>query len=91
MVSIIKEDKLPSTNNAWGFGGTRNRVRYTLSNGHVWISGIACYRHLPDERYIQRSRYNDPMYTGGILGTDIDVVISGSPRKAILKRYNESQ
>jgi len=51
-IKIIKKEDLPSTTNAWGFAGSINKKRMELSNGDVIKSGTACYRHLPDQKWV---------------------------------------
>ena len=51
-IKIIKKEDLPSTTNSWGFAGSINKKRMELSNGDVIKSGTACYRHLPDQKWV---------------------------------------
>ena len=60
-VTIIKTVKLPDTNNAWGFGGARLKYEHTMSNGDVWISGQACFRHLDPVNFIRCDKLNVDM------------------------------
>lgn len=93
METITKIESLPSTTNGWGFSGSVNKVRYTISNGDVWISGTACYRHLPSEDYIQaRFKSGNPEYTEGFTGSmhnDYDVLRKGKAETHILNYYKK--
>jgi len=57
-----------------------------MSNGDVWVSGKACYRHIVSENYIQMKSDTDESWTGG-LTADIDVLRKGSALKHIEKHY----
>jgi hypothetical protein len=87
MPKIVKIEKLPSTNNSWGFGGATEKVRYVMDNGDIWVSGNAHYRHLPSVKYIQMKR-GDPDYTGGVVGAAVDDA-SGNPKKFIENYYKK--
>ena len=88
-VTIKKRDELPSTNNAWGFGGSRNKVRFIMSNGDVWVSGIACTRHQDEKKYIQKSLEHDPNWTGGWMSASIDIDLRGKPETWLRKHYEK--
>lgn len=91
-MKIVSKEGLPATTNGWGFGGSTDKVRYQMENGDVWISGKAHYRHLPSEKYIQARFYDEsrPEWTEFFRGSavnDHDVILKGSPEKAIDKFY----
>ncbi len=79
-MKIIKTIDLPCTNNSWGFGGARNKKRYILENGDVWVSGIAGTRHHGEVKYIQ-------LLKEGVRVVDSD--LQGSPETFIAKYYKE--
>jgi hypothetical protein len=89
-MEIVSTENLPSTTNAWGFGGARDKVRYTMENGDVWVSGTACFRHAPSQRYVQLMKADNPNYSadwiGGWANADKDVDLRGSA-KTYIKRY----
>lgn len=86
IIIIVKRESLPSTNNAWGFGGAIMKEKITMSNGDVWVTGNACHRHRSDERYIQL-KHGDPEFTGG-LSAELDVILRTSPDTFIRNHYN---
>ena len=88
IITIVKRETLPSTTNAWGFGGAIMKERIVMSNGDAWVTGNACYRHRPDERYIQ-AKFGCPEFTGG-LSADIDVLLRTSPDIFIRNHYNNN-
>ena len=49
---VVNKKDLPSTTNSWGFGGSFNKKEYELSNGDVITSGTACFRHAPNEKWV---------------------------------------
>jgi len=92
MITILKTEDLPSTNNPWGFGGASNKKRYTMSNGDIWVSGVANHRHLPDLRYIQAIfkkgvRWKEN-WSGG-LSNDLDNELRMNPIKYINAFYKK--
>lgn len=91
-MKIVSKKPLPSTTNGWGFGGAIDKVKFTMENGDVWVSGEACYRHAPSEKYIQtlfaanhpeaeRQEWNGGMHN------DRDVLLRGAPEKHIQNYY----
>jgi len=87
MPKIVSIEDMPSTVNAWGFGGSIKRKRYILDNNDVWVEGVACYRHLPSQKYIQ-CRFNDLSFRGG-LSADLDEVLRGSALVYIKNFYKK--
>lgn len=84
-MEIIKTEDLHSTTNAWGFGGSTNKKRFIMSNGDVWVTGRAQYRHMDSEKYIQM-KPDSPDFTGG-LSAKVDVILKTSPEKFIKSYY----
>lgn len=87
-VTIVKTEELPSTTNGWGFGGSTDKVRYTLSNGDEWVAGTAHYRHAPSESWLQKVTVEHGR--SGSTANAIDVKCpksDGARRKKILSYY----
>ncbi len=85
-VTILQTIALPSTVNAWGFGGSTSKVQYLMSNGDVWVSGKVHYRHQPSVKYIQCKFGADESFRGG-LHADLDHDLRGRPEAYISKYY----
>ena len=94
-VKIENTERIPDTVNAWGFGGAVNKVRYTMTNGDVWVSGTAKFRHAPDQKYIQLLKASNenysPDWNGGFALADKDIDLKGSPVTYIKKYYTSKQ
>ena len=88
-IKIINKEKLPSTNNAWGFGGSRDKVKYTMSNGDVWVSGTACYRHLSPQKYVQAkiAELNSESVSDFTGGLTADLDLSGGNALGKMREY----
>lgn len=87
-MKIVEKIDLPDTVNAWGFGGAIKKRKFVMENGDVWVSGLACYRHAPSEKYIQLSR--NPEFTGGLTAIK-DVLLRKSPEKFIEEYYSKNK
>jgi hypothetical protein len=81
-MKIVSQEKQPSTNNDWGFGGAENITHITMENGDVWRTGTACQRHQPDIRFIRlvESKHTD---------YKVDAVLTTSPMKWLQSFYNK--
>ena len=76
---IVKTIDLPSTNNSWGFGGSRKKQSFIIDNNDIWVSGIACYRRLDDCKYIKLVRNDIEI---------LDVELKGKVETFIAKYYD---
>lgn len=86
ILTLKLKEKLPSTVNGWGFAGAVDKERITLSNNDTWVWGKACFRHLPPKKYIQMKQ-NEPDYTGGWIGAEVDVELKTNPYNFITEYY----
>jgi len=55
---FITQVPMPSTNNAWGFGGARNKVAFKIEGSNIdldegWVYGIACTRHHGEVKFLR--------------------------------------
>ena len=93
-MKIISVEKLPSTTNGWGFGGSVDKVKMTMENGDVWVSGTACYRHAPSSKWINLMQKEvaerHPDWTGSLYYDGVkDWDLKGKPETFIAKHYQK--